>query len=204
MENMNEDTSDSSGIAELNEEPLRVKVGGPIGLLYAFELELLSRDYRKVAIPYANHNDAWWVAIDGEAGEPVKFRDALRALMDGAQEITILHESHGEDEAAPWTTIRYSAYWLRPSVAITWTVGFFAVCAWLGWALIAAITPRAFQGPAEIAYWLAVAIVTLHSVFPKQSATVRERLRSLFRKRSVDGSSNGGVPLILIAERTPE
>lgn len=201
---MNEDTSGSGGFAELHGEPVRQRVSGPIGLLYAFELELLTRDYRKIATPYAGQSDAWWVAIDGEASEPVTFRNALRVLMDGTQEITILHESHGEDEAAPWTTIRYSPYWSRPSVAITWIVGFFAVCASLGWALIASITPRAFQGPAEIAYWVAVVLVTLHCAFPKQSSIVMRRLGALFQKRSSNCASNSSVPLILSAERTPE
>jgi hypothetical protein len=182
---MNEHTLLGGGITEHATEAPLDKLSTPMALLYAFELETLNMDQTRITKPYRGAADQWWVSAAGVTDGPVPFRTALKSLMNGAGEIAVLHDSAAQEDPAPWRAIAYRPYWLRPSVAITWTMGFWASSAFAGWAVLCILTPRAIEAPLEIVYWIFALGFALSRLFPKQAAALGSKVRQAMKKKEL-------------------
>jgi hypothetical protein len=202
---MNEHTIADGGITEpLTEAPLD-KLSTPMALLYAFELETLNMDQAKITKPYRGRADQWWVSAAGATDGPVPFRTALKSLMNGAGEIAVLHDSAAQEEPAPWRAITYRPYWQRPSVATTWTIGFWASCAFAGWAVLCILAPRAVEAPLEILYWISALGFALTRLFPTQAAALGSKVRQLMKKKELlpSAADAPAIPAPLVGAAMP-
>lgn len=161
---MNEDTwfGRAMNMTRPNESATRNR-SIAVSALYWFELKALELDYRRLKQSNPSKVDSWWASTGGEAQGPCRFIDILKLVLNGAGTVAAVPESSAHEDPTPWKTIAYKAWWSNPRTAWIWTIGFWLTAIFFGWAFVCAITPFAFQRPAEISYCLLIVCAAIRT-----------------------------------------
>ena len=155
-----------------------------VSLLYYAELQGLKIDHSTLVKESRTRGDTWLVSAREEVFGPMPLRDAFSMVLQGEQQIALLHESETANPEPTWRNIAYTAWWSRPKIALLWTVGVGLVAALLGWMAVCLITPRWLSGPVQLLYWIAAVIAVFLLCIP---AELRLRIKDRVFKRTVRG-----------------
>jgi hypothetical protein len=134
----------------------------PVRLLRWIERRYLELAFRGLRHATKAEEDAWWFAFGNDAVGPCRLDDIFDSVLDGCSPAGIVHVSKAGDVPAPWQTISYRAWWSNPATARVWTVGFWLGCFVFGWFFVCLATPLGGQGPAQLAYLLAVTAIVIN------------------------------------------
>jgi hypothetical protein len=142
----------------------------PLSLLALVDMMTLTRDYAPLLSEPPEQNQ-WFVMRGTEALPPESFHEVLRRLARGEGPLAVLRESEAEQSPAPWYTLDYRASVSNRATALAVIIGFWGVVVFLGWVIVATVSPRENSGLWQTAYFIAaVALVTWLSLSPRGRA----------------------------------
>lgn len=131
--------------------------GWALKVLRRLELLGLQLDHARLAKAYAAFPGGWWAQVNDEPAGPYPLSTAFKLLVDGHSPVHLLHESEADQEPPPWRELRYSPIWTNRIKVLLWTVGFWMMLAFIGYAVVTSFTPVWLRSYVGVAWWLAMA-----------------------------------------------